>query len=227
MGLQLNERLHCGGTYKRREEILPMDYEIGTNWGLFFAVLRILAKISSTASIKERVSDMKHVKVILLRAIETKSCRNAPVSLSCLFVSWYITAHELFGGFSWNLILMDSTNICWHVSVFVKIGQQQQAIHNDYMDLALQTKLAKYLSWRKICGTTVAEKNETRIVFLIQFCVNPAVLEMRKNAKAPELLRCPYIFWLVPLCDICDQYCSPSGISFRNIIFVHRKWIST
>jgi hypothetical protein len=34
MGLQLNERLHCGasiGIYKRGEEILPIDYESGTN----------------------------------------------------------------------------------------------------------------------------------------------------------------------------------------------------
>jgi hypothetical protein len=46
-------------------------------------------------------------------------------------------------------------------------------------------------------GPTVAEKNEKRILFLINFSVDLAVSGMTKSVNIPELLRFAYIFCLV------------------------------
>jgi hypothetical protein len=73
-----------------------------------------------------------------------------------------------------------------------------------------------YLS-EKIYGTTVAEKNEIRIVFqLFLRCV-----------RVLRFLSCyavrTFCKLFICLIAVCDRYCSPSGITLRTIIFVHKK----
>ena len=98
-----------------------------------------------------------------------------------LFFCPHGTARLPLGGFSWNLIFMYFSKICWENSSFIKIKKNKGYFTRGPIYIFRSYLAQFFLEW-KIFQTRVIEKVETHIFCLITFFLNRAVYEiMWKN----------------------------------------------